>query len=214
MNFRSIRVRVAAVILACAAVGVVLFEAFWLPRLNSMLTETQTNELQKGITILSEGLLPYLVSNQIGAVYETLQNVEAQYPEWVQVSLTRPDGGQLYPLEPLLELQGDNLSTESMAISLRGEDLAVLSVVADFGPQLQYFQNEQIRIFFIGMIIVALILFANIYLVDRLVTRRILMVTEAADELADGNYDAVLPSGPDEVGTIGQEFLFDARSYS
>ena len=59
----------------------------------------------------------------------------------MQVSLTRPDGGQLYPLEPLLELQGDNLSTESMAISLRGEDLAVLSVVAYFGPQLQYFQN-------------------------------------------------------------------------
>jgi len=206
MNFKSIRVRVTAAILMCAVVGVVLFEAFWLPRLNSMLTETQTTELQKGITILSEGLLPYLVSNQIGAVYETLQNVEAQYPEWVQVSLTRPDGGQLYPLEPLSELQGDNLSTESMAISLRGEDLAVLSVVADFGPQLQYFQNEQIRIFFIGMIIVALILFANIYLVDRLITRRILMVTEAADELADGNYDAVLPSGADEVGLLANSF--------
>ena len=206
MNFKSIRVRVTAAILMCAVVGVVLFEAFWLPRLNSMLTETQTSELQKGITILSEGLLPYLVSNQIGAVYETLQNVEAQYPEWVQVSLSRPDGGQLYPLEPLSELQGDYLFTESMAISLRGEDLAVLSVVADFGPQLQYFQNEQIRIFFIGMIIVALILFANIYLVDRLITRRILMVTEAADELADGNYDAVLPSGPDEVGLLAKSF--------
>ena len=206
MNFKSIRFRVTAVILGCTVMGVVLFEIFWLPRLNAMLTETQTNELQKGAVILSEGLLPYLVSNQIGAVYETLQSVEAQYPDWVQVALHRPDGGQLYPMEALAEPLGNYLFTESVGISLQGEDIATLTIVADFGPQIQYFQSEQIRIFLIGMVIVALILLANTYLVDRMVTRRILMVTKAADELADGNYDAVLPRGSDEVGKLAKSF--------
>ena len=206
MNFKSIRFRVTAVILVCATVGVLLFETFWLPRLNSMLTETQTSELQKGVAILSEALLPYLASNQIGAVYETLQNVEAQYPELVQVTLHRPDGAQLYPMEPLAELQGAKLFTESMAISLQGDDLVKLTIVADFGPQIQYFQTEQIRIFLIGMVIVALLLGANIYLVDRLITRRILMVTKAADELAAGNYEASLPSGADEIGLLAKSF--------
>lgn len=48
MNFKSIRFRVTAIILMCATVGVVLFETFWLPRLNQVLTDTQTRELEKG----------------------------------------------------------------------------------------------------------------------------------------------------------------------
>ena len=206
MNFKSIRFRVTAIILMCATVGVVLFETFWLPRLNQVLTDTQTRELEKGVSILSEGVMPYLISNQIGAAYETLQSVDARYPNWVQVTLHMPDGTRLYPLSEVAEFTGSGYATKSVEIEFRDEKIAVLTVVADIAPQIKKFQTEQLRMFLIGLGIVGFLLLANTYFIDRLITRRLLLVKIAADELANKNYDAELPKGSDEVGQLARSF--------
>ena len=206
MNFNSIRLQVIAVIIAGALVGTALIEFAWTPRMNELLIDTQSLEVEREAEILADGILPYLLSNQIGAVYETLQSVKDRYDSWIEVTLHSADGRRIFPFGELQNASGAAIITETVQIAFQGQDLGVLSVVVDLGPGIERFRTEQLRMVYVAAVIVALILFGVAYVVDRLFTRRLIQISRAADEMAVGNFDVSLPDGRDEVGMMARSF--------
>lgn len=159
MNFNSIRLQVIAVIIIGALVGTVLIEFAWTPRMNALLIDTQSLEVEREAEILADGILPYLLSNQIGAVYETLQSVKDRYDSWIEVTLHSEDGHRIFPFGELQNASGAAIVTETVQIAFQGKDLGVLSVVVDLGPGIERFRTEQLRMVYVAAVIVALILF-------------------------------------------------------
>jgi signal transduction histidine kinase/ActR/RegA family two-component response regulator len=206
INFQSIRFRISAVIVIGALFGVLLFEFVWVPRMTQLIVDSQARELRREVEILSDGVLPFLLSNQIGAVYETLQSVEDNYENWVQVLLFADDERLLFPLRLEEVADSETLITETVTIQFQEQNLGRLSVAVDLGSEIQRFRGEVWRMALYGLVIVALILLAIAYVVDKLFTRRLIQVANAADELAVGNYDLSLPKGQDEIGQLADRF--------
>jgi signal transduction histidine kinase len=206
MMFNSIRFKVIALITVGAVIGSLLIEFAWAPRMNALLIDTQSREVRREVEILSDGILPYLLSNQIGAVYETLDSVKDRYDNWVEVILYRADGRRIYPLGPAQGASGPAIIAESVQIEFEERSLGLLMVIVDTSQEIQLFRSEQLRMVYIAAGIVALILLGVAYTIDRLFTRRLIQVARAADEMAVGNYDVSLPEGRDEVGVLARSF--------
>ncbi|SIT03071.1 Signal transduction histidine kinase [Roseivivax lentus] len=206
MPSRSIRFRLTAVILAGSAIIALLFEIAWLPRLNDLLVEAQSREAQREVQILADGIAPYLLSNQLGAIHETLGTVEARYDNWSALTLETPGGRRLYPFVAPPPLTAPDIIVETVPVTANGETLGRLTAAIDLGPEIQRFQGAQRRMILLGAGIVALILGAVIYIIDRLLTRRLVQVARAADAMALGNFDVKLPDGADEVGALARSF--------
>ena len=206
MNFNSIRLQVISVIIAGALLGTLLIEFAWTPRMNDLLLDTQSLEVRRETEILADGILPYLLSNQIGAVYETLEQVKDRYDNWLKVTLLDADGRRIFPLDAAQSVTGPAIITETVPIVFQGQSIGALSVVVDLGPGIQRFRTEQLRMVYVAAVIVAIILLGVAFIVDRLFTRRLIQVARAADEMAIGNYDVSLPQGRDEVGVLSRSF--------
>ncbi len=205
-NLQSIRFRISAVILAGVVCSSLLLQYLWVPRVTNLFVEASERELTRDIEILSDGILPFLLSNQIGAVYETLETVENRYDNWVQLNLISATEEQLYPRRLEEVPSGPNLITENISIEFQGQNYGKLTVIADLGPVIDKLQGEIVRMALIGFGIVTMTLIAISVLVDRLVTRRLILVADAADEMADGNFDVSLPEGRDEIGQLADHF--------
>ena len=206
MNFNSIRFQVISVITAGALLGTLLIEFAWTPRINDLLLDTQSLEVRREAEILADGILPYLLSNQVGAVYETLGHVKDRYDNWIEVTLLDADGRRIFPLDAPQNIKGPTIITETVPIELQGQSLGALSVVVDLAPGIQRFRKEQLRMLNVAAVIVAIILLGVAIIIDRLFTRRLIQVARAADEMAIGNYDVSLPHGRDEVGVLSRSF--------
>lgn len=205
-TLQSIRVRISAVIITGSVCGALIFEFAWVPRLTELIVNAQSREIRREAEILSDGILPYLLSNQIGAAYETLSVVENRYDNWVAVTLYDAEGQVLYPLEDRQPESGQYHVTETAMIAFEGRDLGRLSVVADIEPEILRLRNEVWRIVSAGLGVLALILLGIAFVVDRLFIRRLIQVAHAADELAVGNYELLLPKGDDEIGQLAHRF--------
>ena len=206
INFQSIRFRISAVIVASVVCGALLFEHVWVPRMTALIVDANSRELRREVEILSDGILPFLLSNQIGAVYETLGSVENRYGNWVQVTLHSADERLLYPRRLEETLDSTNLISETASIQFQGQSFGRLTIIADLASEIEQFQSEVWRMALIGLGIVALTLLAILFILDKLFIRRLIKVADAADELAKGNYQLSLPEGSDEIGQLANRF--------
>lgn len=193
-------------LLAGGLLGALLFQFAWMPSVKGVLVDAQSREVRRELQILSDGLLPFMLGNQFGAVQETLHTVESRYDNWAGLTLERPDGRRLYPLgEPGLR-EGARLVTETVPITFRGETHGILSATVDLGAELALLRTEQWRLagFSTAMLLCVMLLVA--WLTDRLVSRRLVQVARASDQMAVGNYNVTLPEGEDEVGILATSF--------
>ncbi len=202
----TIRFRLIAVILAGIGLIALLFEFAWLPRLDDLVTEAQAREVGREVEILAESIVPYMLSNQLGAIHETLSQVEFRYDNWAALHLVTPEGRKLYPISSVDLPEGPEIITRSAPVTFRDTTLGTLTASIDIAPQIQRFQSAQRNMVLLGAGIVALILAGVLYTIDRFLTRRLVQVARAADAMALGKYDVTLPDGRDEVGTLARSF--------
>ena len=178
INFQSIRFRISAVIVASIVCGALLFEHVWVPRMTALIVDANSRELRREVEILSDGILPFLLSNQIGAVYETLGSVENRYGNWVQIMLHSADERLLYPRRLEETLGSTNLISETASIQFQGQSFGRLTVIADLESEIEQFQSEVWRMALIGLGIVALTLLAILFILDKLFIRCLIKVAD------------------------------------
>ncbi len=99
MSNLSLRFKVILILVFSSLVGDLAVLGFWQPRyLASEITRERNANFDHLVTV-GDAITPFLLQNQLAAVYETLDATMARQPEWLSLSLRDPGGQRLYPLE-------------------------------------------------------------------------------------------------------------------
>ncbi|GGE46268.1 ATP-binding protein [Actibacterium pelagium] len=203
-RLRTVFVAILALVMLVCVLGMSLL---WEPRVERVMTEAQVQSLELKVEILSDALVPFLLQNDFGAIFETLDSTQARIPNWEQVTLTNMSGQLLYPLSSVQEqVEGATIFAEK-TIVFEGRKLATLRVGSDISGDLGEIR-EQVRelsillsVVFLGLLVLLGLLF------ERWVVRRIALLASAARQLSLGDYDARLPDGiSDEIGLLTRSF--------
>lgn len=179
----------------------------WVPRVTKVLVEAETREVFRQVDVLADGLMPFILSNQNAAIYETLDSISARYEDWHSLLLVRTDGRQLYPLDSVEVVDDEYKVSVSNLIMLRGDPWGHIAVQVDLSDQIANLHVELRRLAGAAIVFLLASVAAISFFVDRLVTRRLQILAAAADKMGSGNYHAVLPpSDGDEVGRLTESF--------
>lgn len=114
----SVRQRVPAVTMGFTLVCLTLFELIWVPRVTKVLVEAETREVHRQVDILVDSLIPFTLSNQNAAIYETLDSIADRYDNWLKIVLVRADSCQICPLWPVEDVAGPSVITSMRTVDL------------------------------------------------------------------------------------------------
>jgi signal transduction histidine kinase/CheY-like chemotaxis protein len=203
----SIRKTLLALVLLALLVRLVIFEFFWMPRLALVLVDTQSREIERQLDTITDALLPFLLSNQYAAVYETLVSISERNPDWVAIRYTRADGRPIYPLVPVDVEMTPGMVRLSRDVIQRGWVQGRLEAVVDLSPHLARLDHEMTVLSRTANLVLVILMAGIAYALDRLVIRRLKTLASAATRMAEGVFDASLPPPrPDEVGQLTDSF--------
>ena len=201
----SLRLKVVLVLLAATlAVNAFTF-GVWQPWYLRGAIDREARSQSSHLETLGEAVLPFLVQNQIGAVYETLDAAMNRSPTWRGLSLTDPSGQQIYPLSGVTVAASlaDGLHKLRYQISERDLPLGVLELMVDFSEQRDAYARlgYLIAAFFTAGSLLAAALIA--VLLEIIVGRRASALIQAAGDIARGNFETRLPpASSDEFGRL------------
>lgn len=205
---RSIQSRLLMPLIGVALLCVLGLHFVWLP---TQISEARTSfkvEQQHLIRVLKSALTAPLLSEDTAQVYELLDNVARETPEWLSIELNLPTGRRLYPLKaPEAPGTGSAIFWFNEPLIYGGQNLGVLQIAADSDEVLQ---AEITHIHILESALLLLVLFGAAWLIwlqHRLVLFPIRQLADAADRLAEGDYDVKFPSGSqDEIGHLIRAF--------
>ncbi len=207
MSNWSIRKRLFVATAFFTLICVALFQLLWVPRVTTVLVEAERREVQRQVDVLIDGLVPFILSNQNAAIYETLNNIEDQFENWHRILVVRDDDRQIYPLHDVEQATGANIIGMSRDIHIRGETWGRIEIDVDLSEQLASLHSELRRLGAAALSFLTLSIAVLGFFVDRIITKRLVKLAAAADKLGAGDYDAELPRpGNDEVGRLTESF--------
>ncbi|MGB0671785.1 MAG: response regulator, partial [Rhodospirillales bacterium] len=179
----------------------------WQPRSEAIILDFERQQTANHLETLGESLVPYLLQNQTAAIHETLDVVLARQPHWLTLDLVDETGARLYPIFPKSVEDSETVLRFERAIAFRGAALGRLTLAVDFSAYLEQVRHQGRVLlgtlcgaFLLAMIAVAVLL-------ELFVLRRAAHLSEAAERLACGDYDAELPQrSNDEFGRLVASF--------
>ncbi len=201
----SLRLKITLILVIACVIGDAAIVALWQPWFLNKTIAQQNQRLQSHLITLGDAITPFLLQNQIGAIYEILDATHERLPYWQAIVLTDKDGKKIYPIgndERQLSVNADILKI-GYSIHLRGKQLGHLELHADISDQRKILE-EQVRL--IIAVITGGLLFAAALialLLEIVVGRRTAQLVLAAEDIAKGQFETVFPSpSKDEIGRV------------
>jgi len=203
----SLRLKFVILFLVSALVGAGYVLLYWMPASEQASVRTLSEATNRELETTAETLISPLLQNQLALIYENLSVLVEKRPNWVSLLLVDGDGQRLYPLnEPETTLQPGQMVFR-YDILFRAERMGTLTLVVDFTQDVEALRqrNQHLAGTLLAGFLVILIL--SVLLLDIFVSRPVRKLSLAAGRLADGDFDAALPSpGKDEVGDMVGSF--------
>ena len=199
----SLRHKTAALFLLALLVAGSYYAIFWVPQAESQSEKDVAAFTRQQLVTISNGLVPFLLQNQLASIHEILDVLRADNPDWRRVILYDQMDRRIYPLGTLREPTGEFIRTFEQPIYWYDDQFGRLSVSVDLGPKL-----AEERQFHEGLAVslvegFVLIIMAFGLFMDFAVRRPVGQLARAAAELAQGNFRTKLPPARhDEVGTL------------
>lgn len=183
------------------------FVLLWQPRANQFIVDLQSSEIQNELATAGEGMIPFLISNQVAAIHETLDVIKGRHKNWIVLVFKDAEGNRIYPLAPPPDLGLQNLVEIEEKVIFRGEHAATICAIVDFSEE-----QAVLRRYGYSMIAFATMIFVFAMLViavffEILIGRRAAGIAKAAEGLAKGDFNTKLPrASGDEIGRLIQGF--------
>ncbi|WP_425070262.1 ATP-binding protein [Sagittula sp. S175] len=197
-------------LLFATLVGAICYAVFfgvWQPKVARTFTDMELRQAERQMSVLGNALIPYLLQNQIGAAHEILRHGQAQYPEWVWLELHDSSGNRLFPVTASAAPDGPAYFALRQPILFGGREVAELSIVLDLDQRFTSLRDHVTHLGFIMMLVLSVAAAASLIVLDRLILRRVAMLSDAARDLAAGDYSARLPrDSGDEIGLLVDGF--------
>jgi signal transduction histidine kinase/ActR/RegA family two-component response regulator len=201
----SLRLKVILVLLAATlAVNAFTF-GVWQPWYLRGAIEREARGQSSHLETLGEAVVPFLVQNQIGAVYEAFDAAMARSPSWLGLTLTDPSGQRIYPLGGVTSAGpvADGLRLLHYELSARELPLGRLELVVDFSDRRDMYARQGYLIagfFTVGSLLAAALI---ALLLEIIVGRRASALIQAAGDIAHGHFGTRLPAAStDEFGRL------------
>ncbi|MEY4591351.1 MAG: hypothetical protein RIR18_246 [Pseudomonadota bacterium] len=198
----KLRSKVIIILVLSSLLGDFALVSLWKPwQLETSLRREKASNLEHLVT-LADGITPFLLQNQLGAIYETLDATGQRQPEWHQLTLKDSQGRTLYPLD-LQVSQNEKTEYLSYPLTLRNQSLGELSVALDMSEV--YRQQDRQSLVVVVFVTVVFILCGLLLAVslEVLVGRRSRLLVNVALRIQQGEYEFSLPhSNGDEIGEL------------
>jgi len=191
--WHSLRLRVALLLLLVVSLAAFYFFSFWLPHYRETNLEMRQRQVSEHLATLADALLPYLIQDQLAAVNETLDLLRQRQSDWDLLTLMDADGQRIYPLFPEPVPKGDTIQKFQQPVRFRGQRYGQLHLYLDASSLLAEMQQRELElvVMFLGLFVGAFVVVA--LFLDTVVGRPVRQLSEVADRLAEGDYQAGLP---------------------
>jgi diguanylate cyclase (GGDEF)-like protein len=181
----------------------------WLPyTVDSMLHQSERN-WHAHLTSVAEGLIPLLLENQLANVYENLDALLDQNETWLSIELTDSNGKRLYPLGTPPDPGGfpAHFQTQRLSVGFVEPALAQLEVTRNITPVLIDINSLERRLTLALLLLLIIFVLLTGGTLERQVCRRLKKLSQAANRLSTGDYEAILPhQSRDEIGELTSAF--------
>ena len=203
----SLRIKIFLVVAGIGLALTALFFYTWIPSAEEDSQHILENYTHDELAITAEALTPLLLQNQYAVIYETLDALLTNNPEWVAIKLYDDADRLIYPLIPPVTSTGNGQREVVHDIRLRGQKLGTAILTVDFSESLASLHKQKLELFRIFAIGLFLGLAAIMMLLDRFVRRPALNLADASEHLAMGDYSTPLPKATsDEIGSLTNSF--------
>ncbi len=183
------------------------FVSLWQPRANQFIVDLQSSEVQNELATAGEGMIPFLIQNQVAAIHETLDVIKGRHKNWVVLEFKDPDGSRIYPISPPPDLSSRDFVKIEQKVMFRGKHAATIGVAVDFSENqavLRRYGYSMVA-FVTVIFVVAMLVLAAFF--EVLIGRRVAGIARAAEGLAEGDFSTKLPeASEDEIGRLVQSF--------
>jgi signal transduction histidine kinase len=204
----SLRNKIFLLLAATYAFLVGYLYAVWMPDATRYQLEANDRTQARALKTLGEGLTPMILAGQLGDLYDTLDQVRQDNPEWRAVEVLDENDRRLYPLAgtALPKAASDDLQHD-FALGIKGNRVATLRVLVSRAQLLSEIRAAQFRLI-VALAITTLLALALVgAMLEATVRRPVARVAAASHALAAGEFDAPLPhAGHDEIGELVESF--------
>ncbi|HEY9079208.1 HAMP domain-containing sensor histidine kinase [Magnetovibrio sp.] len=189
-------------------VGLSAFIFFvWMPGVEANSRDNLQLHTHSKLVITGEVLVPHLIQNNLANIYDSLDALLQTNSDWVSITLHDKGGNLIYPLSIQAPPDGLELQTISHEVKVRNVVFGVLTLTTDVGGPLSVVHQQNVELFRILLVSLAIALAAILLMLDRFVRKPAKELTIAADYLAKGNYEISLDTRTqDEVGSLARSF--------
>lgn len=216
LNVLSIRLKLVMVVILSCAIGNIAILSLWKPQnLNSLITNEIVNQ-QQHLMMLSDSLTPFLLSQQYGSVFETLKITSSRQKNWVYITLLDENEKQIYPLEPLPDIQTNDFFKLEQVIKVDHLKIGKLKLVFNTQTLLESHRAQTYIIFSIinlGFFLASILLWS---IIEWQVISRINRISRIADRNGKNSSNIPIPDkGLDEIGSLAKSLsLMTSKIYN
>lgn len=183
------------------------FVALWQPKASQFIVDLQSREVRNQLATAGEGMLPFLIQNQLAAIHETLDVIKDRHASWIVLVFKDAEGNRIYPISlPETDATASLVRIEEV-VMFRGEVAATICAMVDFSAEQAVLRRTGYLIVgsVTGLFALAMVILGISF--EVLIGRRVIKLSNAADGLAEGNFDADLPlTSGDEIGRLVHRF--------
>lgn len=204
MSNLSLRFKVILILVFSSLVGDLAVLGYWQPRYLASEIQRERNANFDHLVTVGDAVTPFMLQNQLAAVYETLDATMARQPEWLSLTLHDSEGLLLYPLGPVATKAVEHASEHiEHAVVLRNATVGVLHLVLDTDGLHASIRRQTLII--VGLLTAGFLLSALLIALslDLIVGRRTRVLVNAAREFGKGNLAFAVPDrSRDELGQL------------
>ncbi len=204
----SLRTKIFLLLAATYAFLIGYLYAFWMPDATRYQLEANERMQHRALRTLGEGLTPMILAGQLGDLYDTLDQVRRDNPEWRAVEILDSGGRRLYPLAgTALPQPGADDVRHEFVLGIDGSAVATMRVLISRTRLLAEIRTAQSRLIVALAVTTLLALALVATMLEATVRRPVARLAAASHALAAGEFGAPLPrAGRDEIGELVTSF--------
>ena len=203
----SLRLKILLILVFSCLIGDAITFALWQPSNLRLQLERERKAALSHLDTVADGITPFLLQNQIGAINEILDARLAHQPDWRYLELYDNKNRIIYPLDSTQSALSKDLERIDQVVDMRGLALGRLILFRDLTAIKAEQRHQTLKV--LGFISIsfagAAIMIA--LLLQIVLGRRSLALIRVADAMADGDYSAPMPpESTDEIGHLISAF--------
>ena len=200
----GIRGKLLLPLLALVIIIIGSVEYYWGPKFVKQAKTQHLAQQKIQLGVLEIALVEPMLNSNLAQIHLILDNVIAEYPEWIQLELRTPDHHRLYPIDELSDVAGsEHVFRHTHLVEYLDSALGTIDLTVDVSGFIKDVEHQLLVLEYLLLLLLSLVAGASTILQERFVRHPMHRLAHAATRIAKGDFDVKLPKpSNDEVGQL------------